>query len=47
MKRDNLSAIETWKTDIKKSGDKAKDLSEYILKNRQFKKNNQSKDKNS
>ncbi len=38
-KRTNLQAIESWKSEIKQKGDKAKDLSEFIIdKNKRFNK---------
>lgn len=37
-KRDNLNAIEEWKKEISNKGEKAKDLSDFLLKKRDFKK---------
>ena len=31
-KRDNMKAIDNWKAEISKKGEKARDLSDFILK---------------
>lgn len=37
-KRDNLKAIDKWKEEISKKGEKARDLSEFMLKKGNLKK---------